>query len=230
MAFRVLVVGPASESKATVERVLADAGNFVSSVSDFHEAKQRLLLVLPDLLVTTLKLGAYNGIQLVLRAHADDRSMPAIIVHDISDPVLEREAAGAGAIYITVPIDETSFAELVDRLLTPPRADHPSGVPAPVPRKWPRKRAEVSVDVNGDEARVVDVSYEGMRLELSGVPDEMLATIETVAIPAVGTILVHPVWARGGALGSHRWWCGAEVDFADDAMTGAWRRFVDSLA
>src|SRR6266850_3713187 len=113
MAFRVLVVGPAAESKTTVERVLADAGNFVTSVYDFQEAKQRLLVAVPDLLVTALKLGAYNGIQLVLRAHADDRSMPAIVVHDSRDSVLEREAAGAGAVYVTTPIDEDSFAALV---------------------------------------------------------------------------------------------------------------------
>jgi CheY-like chemotaxis protein len=229
MAFRVLVVGPAAESKTAVERVLADAGNFVTSVSDFQEAKQRLLVAIPDLLVTSLKLGAYNGIQLVLRAHADDRSMPAIVMHDSRDSVLEREAAGAGAAYVTTPIDEESFAALVDRLLTSTHVPH-AGVSARVPRKWPRKKAAVQVDVNGDTATVLDVSYGGLLLELSGVPDETLAAIETVAIPTVGTILVHPVWARGGAVGSQRWWCGAELDFTDEAIGGAWRRFVDSFA
>jgi CheY-like chemotaxis protein len=226
MPFRVLIADPVPESREAIERTLTGLGHFVTSVSNFQEAKQRVLLATPDLLVTALKLGAYNGIQLVLRAHADHPGMGAIVMHDTNDPVLEREATNAGASYLITPIDEPAFVVLVDRLLNSVIAQASSTVA----RKWPRKHAGVDAAVSGDTAKVVDVSYGGMRLELSGVPDEALMTIETVAIPNVGTVTVHPVWARMAAGGSPRWWCGAEVDARDELAAGAWRRFVDSLS
>jgi hypothetical protein len=86
----------------------------------------------------------------------------------------------------------------------------------------------MSVDISGDAARVVDISYGGLRLELTGTPDEALLTIEAVAIPSIGVVAIHPIWARLAAGGTATWWCGAEV--ASDEQGGdVWRRFVDSL-
>lgn len=226
MPFRVLIADPVPETREAIERTLTGLGHFVTSVSNFHEAKQRVLMAPPDLLVTALKLGAYNGIQLVLRAHADNPGIGAIVLDDALDPVLELEATNAGAVYMTKPVDESSFGALVDRLLNSALAQASSTVA----RKWPRKYAGLDVDVSGDVAKVVDVSYGGLRLELSGVPDEALLTIVNVAIPSVGTVSIHPVWARMAAGGTPRWWCGVEVDNSDEHSAGAWRRFVDSLA
>jgi len=226
MPFRVLIADPVPETREPLERTLTGLGHFVTSVSTFQEAKQRVLMAPPDLLVTVLKLGAYNGIQLVLRAHADNPALGAIVLDDVIDPVLEREATNAGALYLTKPVDQESFAALVERLLNTAHAQASSTVA----RKWPRKNAGLDVGVSGDVAKVVDVSYGGLRLELSGVPDEALLTIAAVAIPNVGVVSIHPVWARMAAGGSHRWWCGAEGDSSDERAVGTWRRFVDSLA
>jgi DNA-binding response OmpR family regulator len=226
MRFRVLIVDQVAASRAAIERLLSDAGHFVTSVSGFSEAKQRLVLTTPDILVTTLKLGAYNGIQLVLRGRANGGTMPAIVIHDVHDPVLEREATNAGAVYLTLPLDNPSFEALVERLLT----SAPPNTTSTVPRKWPRKQAGVAVAVSGDEARVVDVSYGGLRFEMSNAPDEALWRVGNVDIPNVGPVPIHPVWARGSDHGPGRWWCGAEVDAADESTADAWRRFVDSLS
>ena len=166
MPFRVLIVDLTDASRSEIERVLIEAGHYVTSVAGFHEAKQRLMLVQPDILVTGLKLGAYNGIQLVLRVNAEGAGIPAIVVNDAYDPVLEREAINAGAVYLTLPLDDPSFVTLVDQLLAASRAKQ---LPA-VPRRWPRKHAGITIDVSGDDAKVVDVSYGGLRLELPGAP------------------------------------------------------------
>jgi CheY-like chemotaxis protein len=227
MSFRLLVVDPDLESRTAVERALAAAGNFVTCVSGFEQAKQRLLFAPPDLLITALKLGSYNGIQLVLRAHAENPAMPALVLHDVYDPVLEQEAINAGAVYLylTKPADERSVSALVEQLL----ADAHLHGSAAVPRKWPRKEVSVPARVGSDDAKVVEVSYSGLRLELSGVPDEQLSRIATVYIPDLGTVPVHPVWARGGTGAAGRWWCGVEVNATDQNTAAAWRRFVDSL-
>src|SRR4051812_44794526 len=225
MPFRVLIVDHGAESRAAIERLLVAGGHLVTTVSGYHEAKQRLLFVRPDLLVTPLKLGAYNGIQLVLRARSEGSSLPAVVVHDALDHVLERETINAGAAFLGGPLNESAFVALVEQLL---RGVHDAADSA-IQRKWPRKAAGVAVAVRGAAVTLLDVSYGGLRLELLGAPDETLGRIEAIDIPHVGTIPIQPVWALGGSVGSSRWWCGAEVRAADGAAD-AWRRFVDSLA
>jgi len=222
MPFRLLIVDPELPSRDAVERVLTGTGHFATSVSTFQDEKQRFALAPPDLLVTAVKLGAYNGIQLVLRASPD---LPAVVIDDSYDPVLEKEALGAGAVYLTRPVDDEALVAVVERLLR----DTPAQPSATVARRWPRKNAGMTVDVSGDAARVVDVSYGGLRLELTGTPDEALLTIEAIAIPTIGVVAIHPIWARVAAGGTPRWWCGAEVDVSDEQSGDVWRRFVDSL-
>jgi len=170
-----------------------------------------------------VKLGSHNGIHLVLRARADHPHTQAIVVHTDDDAVLEQEATSAGASYIKLPIDETRFLGLVNGLLAKSALPQSSRVI----RRWPRKQVKVRARVGNNDASVVDVSYGGLRLEI-GTIDHPLSRLATIDIPSVGSLPVHPVWARGGgAVG--RWWCGAEVDEADQHAFDAWRRFVDSI-
>ena len=92
---RLLIVDPVDTSRNAVEHALTGRGHFVTALSSFQAAKERILLASPDLLIAALRLGAYNGIHLVLRASA---AMPAILLDDVYDPVLEREATSAGAV------------------------------------------------------------------------------------------------------------------------------------
>lgn len=225
MPFRLLVVDADPVSRSAVVQALTAAGSLVTCASDFEEAKKRLSFAPPDLLVASIQLGTHNGLHLVVRAQADNPGMPAIVFHSKHDPVLEDEAAKVGAAYLTTPLDEQSLVSLVAQLLT-----QSNRVPAPtVERRWPRKTVQVTARIAGADATVVDVSYGGLRLELSGVPDERLSRISTVYIPDLGFLQIHPIWARGGAFPTGRWWCGAEVTDGESRDAEAWRRFVDSL-
>lgn len=204
-------------------RMLSTAGNMVTSVAEFEQAEERLVYAPPDLLVTAVKLGSYNGIHLVLRAQADHPHTQAIVVHTEDDPVLEEEATSAGATYVRLPLNEPRFLALVNELLAESTLPQSSRVA----RRWPRKQVKVRARVGNNDANVVDVSYGGLRLEI-GTIDHPLSRLATIDIPNLGCLPVHPVWARGGgAVG--RWWCGAEVDVADEYASDAWRKFVDSL-
>ena len=74
-------------------RLVAD----VEACSDFQTARLRLLVHPPDLLVTNLRLQAYNGLHLVHLA----AGMPTrcIAFGDEDDLVLAREVQAAGAFY-----------------------------------------------------------------------------------------------------------------------------------
>src|SRR3954471_20070592 len=100
---RILVVLSDDESRSAVERALSSSDHHVTYLSRFQEAKQRIEIAPPDLIITAVKLGAYNGLHLVLRARDERAEMSAMVLHTEHDAVLEREAASAGATFVVMP-------------------------------------------------------------------------------------------------------------------------------
>ena len=92
----VLLVAPTADIAAGMRARLTDAGMRVTLVDSFAAARAHLLL-LPDLLISEVRLGAYNGLHLAMRAKAS--AIPAIILGE-TDPVTEREVQNLGATYV----------------------------------------------------------------------------------------------------------------------------------
>ena len=116
MAFRLLVVNADHDRLHATEEILVSAGFLVTCASTFDQAKQGLLLAPPDLLVTDVRLGAYNGLHLVVRAHSDHPSMPAIVMDIHHDQMLESETKNAGAVYVGKPLGAGPLVALVRKL------------------------------------------------------------------------------------------------------------------
>lgn len=116
LPFRLLVVDADRDRLRTTEEILLSAGYLVTCASSFDEAKRGLRFGPPDLLVTDVRLGAYNGVHLVVRAHTDYPSMPALVMDVHYDPVLESEANKAGAVYVGEPLDAGPLVALVSEI------------------------------------------------------------------------------------------------------------------
>ena len=116
MAFRLLVVNADRDRLHATEEILVSAGFLVTCASTYDQAKQGLLCAPPDLLVTDVRLGAYNGLHLVVRAHSDHPSMPAIVLDVHHDRVLESETQNAGAVYVGKPLGAGPLVALVRKL------------------------------------------------------------------------------------------------------------------
>jgi DNA-binding response OmpR family regulator len=113
---RVLVVAP---NQSVADRVVGWAsseGHLAMVCTDFTEAKPELEARPPDLLVTELKLGAYNGLHLAIRAQAGGHHTPTIIIGE-PDAQLEAEAHQLHAEYISQPIEGGAFAETARAIL-----------------------------------------------------------------------------------------------------------------
>lgn len=67
----------------------------------FHDAREQLGRSAPDLLVSNLRLGEYNGLQLVYLAGNAGSPMRAIIYTTTLDIALARDVQRAGAFYDT---------------------------------------------------------------------------------------------------------------------------------
>src|SRR5256885_17213200 len=90
MSYRILLVDPNSTWQATAAAALARADYRVATVSTFEQARQQIALDCPDVLITAIRLGAFNGLQLVLRVRVECGDLPVVVtgapadfIHDI---------------------------------------------------------------------------------------------------------------------------------------------------
>jgi DNA-binding NtrC family response regulator len=104
--------------------LLRSHGFVVTSATTFDEAKQKLAADPPELLVTALRLGAYNGLHLILRSRAEHPSMAALVTTYLADPVLEAEAARHHAGFLVVPVSDADFLTAVARVFGSPASEH----------------------------------------------------------------------------------------------------------
>jgi DNA-binding response OmpR family regulator len=95
----------------TLSRYLADHGFRVVSSSVFEEAKQHIVSVRPDIVITDVRLGAFNGLQLAMLARDVRPEARIVVFSGFDDPVLKEEARRIGATYLVKPISGRTLIE-----------------------------------------------------------------------------------------------------------------------
>lgn len=117
MSVQILLVDTDSQRAAQLSAPLQHAGFLVTRAAAFEDAMKRVRAMPPDLVITTVRLGAYNGLHLIMRARAERPQIAAIAISPVHDPVLEADAASFGAEYAVAPWnDPKPFLDLVGRL------------------------------------------------------------------------------------------------------------------
>jgi signal transduction histidine kinase len=94
--------------------MLMDKGHTVESASTFDEGKELLRESTPDLLITDVRLGALNGLQLLV-GRGD---VEAIVITGYADPVIAAEARRQRALFFAKPFDPDIFLDAIDTLVT----------------------------------------------------------------------------------------------------------------
>lgn len=114
MADTVLVVEPDTAARNAMVDLLSTAGYETTAADAFEPAVQVLKGTRPKVLITVVRLGLFNGLDLVIRARARNPRTAALVVDDARDPFLERESRKVGATaYLVKPVD---FGELLERV------------------------------------------------------------------------------------------------------------------
>src|SRR5438105_14229525 len=106
MSFSILLVNPDRDRLATMAASLTTSGYEVTLTDDFEDATALLKAGGFALLVTAERLGAHNGLHLVLRARASRPMLGAVVTMTKPDQVLEAEASLFGAICVVSPWDD----------------------------------------------------------------------------------------------------------------------------
>ena len=112
---RVLVVVTDSAKRAALTRALRFAGYTVSGAATFPTARNRLLAHPPDVLISDIRLRAYNGLHLVVRKPKAVKG--AIVMDTQRDPVLAEDALRLGAVYLVKPVRPTQVCRQVSWIL-----------------------------------------------------------------------------------------------------------------
>ena len=97
------------------------AGYGVIGVSSYEEGRQELE-TLPDLLITDVRLGVYNGLQLVMRGRMINPRLQAIVVTGYADPIVRREAVHLQAEHLEKPVDPDRLLQVVANAFRHPSA------------------------------------------------------------------------------------------------------------
>ena len=98
----VLLVEPDAVFGSSLQQAVSDVAD-IQCVSDFAAARSVLQQSPVDLLVTNLRLGAFNGLHLVYLAQFVARGTRAVVYTDWLDTGLGRDVQRAGAFYETRP-------------------------------------------------------------------------------------------------------------------------------
>jgi two-component system response regulator HydG len=96
-----------------VTRAFREAGEDVVACTEFTEARQALRESTFDALVTDVRLGEFNGLQLAVIARDLHPQIKLIVYSGFNDPVLRAEAERLGAAYLVKPIPSTVLLDLV---------------------------------------------------------------------------------------------------------------------
>ena len=115
MPARVLVVDDEPMVMEAVRAMLADAGYQTLGATSFEDGRRLLVTPpVPDVVIADVRLGKYNGLQLVVLRPP---TTAAIVISGHWDEVLEAEARLHGAAYLQKPLALQTLVGTISRLL-----------------------------------------------------------------------------------------------------------------
>lgn len=150
-----LVVEPHLTLALSILSVLSARGFHVTLADNFLDAKGRLLEQPPDLLITAIMLGEYNGLGLILRGKSLRPDMAALALANGPDPVLQADAEDMGATFVQKPVSETELTAAIIRTLHRQTDAAASPIRAPFERRIRTLRSEAVLQF--DERRLPDM-------------------------------------------------------------------------
>jgi DNA-binding response OmpR family regulator len=214
----ILIVDDHRVTRLGLAEMLTQEGYTVVTAGTFPEARRILRESPPDLLIADVRLGSFNGLQLVI---SGPNRVPSIVITGYDDAVLEAEARRSGAEYLVKPFDPAALLSLIRQKL----GQAPSTTE--VPRRWRRKDvAGLTAQVGDQPARIVDISYGGVRFEIRSTERPLPDTFQ-IRFPNSMSLQADLVWKS--ELNDDVWLCGAAV-WPEEASARLWFGLVDTAS
>ena len=216
---KILIVDDDEPTRAGLAMLLGEAGYGTVTAGTVPSAIKLLSDEHPDMLLVDIRLEEYNGLHLVA---VRPEPIPSIVLTGFADASIEADARRLGAEFLLKPVSPSVLLALIARLLEGGRMG------PPMPRRWPRRSVttDVRVDIGDTAARVLDVSYGGVCVEMrrsagAGPP----GAFRMIVPPANVQVPVEVVWSR--RRDATTWLCGGMIG---EEATPQWREVVDTIS
>ena len=175
-----------------------------------------------DLFMTDFAFAFRSEQQPITLVRARNAKTPIVVVGD-QDVALESQAVARGAIYLSRPLERTSVTCTIAMAIMETR---------PTRRSVRKTVNRFDVTVEGIPSHIVDVSREGLRLEVprtrkAAPPPPHFA----VKVPMLGvTLAVRRMWTCSVPQpGRDAAWYGGELSGNSRAVEQAWHVLVDAI-
>jgi DNA-binding response OmpR family regulator len=110
---KILIVDDDPSLLEALERSFLEAGEDVVAHDSFEEARRVLQTTRFDALITDVRLGAFNGLQLAVIGRDTYPDIRLIVFSGFDDPVLRTEAEHVGATYMVKPVTGAKLLEVL---------------------------------------------------------------------------------------------------------------------
>ena len=173
-----------------------------------------------SLLVADFDFAFRGGLQAVSRERMRNAKAPSVVIGP-ADAASEAAALKRDAMYLSRPVEQAALVCMAQMAMLESRPE----------RRSVRKPVRFDAIVGGVPAHLIDVSKEGMRLE---IPRTRNATppppVFTVRVALLGVnITVRRMWASPTPKGGDIAWYGGELAANSGRVELAWRSFVDAM-
>ena len=213
---RIAVATRSPAERATFSEWLNSGGFEAVPVRDIGASMRDIEALNFEMLVADVELMTVGALMRVARYRATPR--PVIVIGD-ADPEAETEAGRRGASYLVRPIERAGLVFAVTLALA-------EGRPM---RRSPRKRVSPFPGlIDGVTSRVLDVSHEGVRIEIAARYRSSLPPRFTLRVPVFNVaIAVQRVWVSSMIGASSQLCCGGELAHNPPRSANSWRSLVD---
>ncbi len=115
---RVLIVDDEASARSGLEKLLRHEGYTVNTAADGPSALSAFSEVVPQVVVTDLKMPGMDGLELLKQLKEIDRGLPVVVVTEFGDVASAVAAMRAGADdYLTKPVDFDALTLAIERSL-----------------------------------------------------------------------------------------------------------------
>lgn len=101
----VVIVDDDVSCLVALEQILKHWGHETETFRAFEDARAFLNQARPAVVIVDVRLGNYNGLQLIHFSSGHSPETQWLVVSGYDDPVLRQEATKLGAVFLTKPID-----------------------------------------------------------------------------------------------------------------------------
>jgi two-component system chemotaxis response regulator CheY len=221
MAHTILVADQLDDERSRILALLSEVGYHVIGASAFKQAARLATSISSALLIAEWHMGSYNGLGLLNRKPiGSPRWIGLMIAPSEPGQSVRNEAKDLGATaFLVRPLDPTELVEEVTRALAATELRGPARTSL---------TPGLSAEIASQQARVVDVTDDGLRLEMREplrvpLPASLEVTLPTLQLSLTATT----VWARRTM--PSVFWFGMKLAQQGSSEAHKWRRIVHAL-